>query len=238
VNNHDLSPEGLGLYLTANYIDSASRNPRQDVWFGRSMYYAGPLPFRVGDITLQSPDRAHITACVVEWQYSSIDHGLDDPADFDARTEGGVAHFWLDRGDDGRIRLVVDAFGGSPCPLGNARAGYFDPQPDPSVIPGSVTMPDGTVIWCGPELSKGGCPPGDEPRPPEPTDQPDTGAMEPEHTAMPASAGVRARAGGRRRPARPGLLPRRESGNEQPPRGQSVLAIRSGVRPRRRPVPL
>lgn len=152
-NNHDMSPQGLHRYLTPSYLDSISYHPRQWVLFGTYEYYAGPVPFRVGDITLETPDRALVTACV------------GDPTDFDAVTEGRVGHFWLERGDDGRIRLRVDALGGSPCPLGNARAGYFDPQPDPTVIPSTMTMPDGTITTCDPELSKHGCPPGGEPRP-------------------------------------------------------------------------
>jgi len=165
-NNHDLSPDGLHQYLTPTYLDSISYHPRQQVLFGTYEYYAGPMPFRVGGITLETPDRAHVTACVLGGQHLDTDEdGSRAPTDFDAVKEGSVGHFWLERGDDGRIRLRVDALGGSPCPLGNARAGYFDPPPDLTAVPSAITMPDGTVVSCDPAASKHGCPSGDEPQP-------------------------------------------------------------------------
>lgn len=165
-NNHDMSPEGLRQYLTPSYLDSISYHPRQRVLVGTYEYYAGPVPIRVGDITLETPDRAHVTACVLEWQHWGIYPGATgDPNDFDAVKTGRVGNFWLERGEDGRIRLRVDALGGSPCPLGNARAGYFDPEPDPAAIPSAITMPDGTVVSCDPAASKDGCPSADEQQP-------------------------------------------------------------------------
>lgn len=165
-NNHDLSSDGLRLYLTENYLNSVSRGPEQDALVGTYEYYAGPRPFRIGDITLETADRALVTACVLEWPYWGISQdATSDHTDFDAVTQGRVSNFWLERGDDGRIRLSVDAHGGSPCPLGNARAGYFDPPPDPAAIPSAITMPDGTVVSCDPEASKDGCPSADEQQP-------------------------------------------------------------------------